>query len=379
MRPLALATALALAPCASALAEDAPAAPTPSATEPAPAASTTATAAPEEERLLRALHSGAPGAAEAFHARCTPELAKLAPARQLAAIADGVGVVVDLLEVGRDGRDPSLRIYRLKGAHGAALVQIALDPAGRVAGLHYRPLADAPEPGSAPGNPAEGPSRGPGATIPSASTGTASTASAAPKRPARVNEAYVTKTRLTLPFDGKWTVGNGGRERATNNHVGNPNQDYAYDFIRGHKGEGKALTDYAAYGAEVLAPADGVVIQVVDGVPDVSIGETDPYIISGNMVVIDHKNGEYSFLCHFQRGSFLVRPGEIVLRGTALGLCGNSGNTSEPHIHFHLADDPVLHRGKALPAPFTDILVDGVKVKKVEPIRGRDVENAPEK
>ena len=123
---------------------------------------------------------------------------------------------------------------------------------------------------------------------------------------------YKTKTPLTLPFKGTWIVCNGGRDALKNNHRdldgnGPKDQMFAYDFIREHKNEGKNLEDYEAFGAEVIAPADGIISQVVNGSKDVSIGESDYVVIAGNMVVVDHENGEWSMLAHFKFNSIKVK------------------------------------------------------------------------
>ena len=61
---------------------------------------------------------------------------------------------------------------------------------------------------------------------------------------------------------------------------------------------------------------------------------------AGNHVVLDLGSGEYALLAHLRRGSVRVRPGQRVRRGETLGRCGNSGNSSEPHLHFHVQDRP---------------------------------------
>ncbi|MBI5620356.1 M23 family metallopeptidase [Candidatus Gottesmanbacteria bacterium] len=192
---------------------------------------------------------------------------------------------------------------------------------------------------------------------------------------------YQMKTNLILPFRETWMVSNGGRTTETNNHVkfaegdGPKNQIYAYDFRRGHAGDGKKLEDYEVYGEEVLAPGDGIVIQVIDGAIDVLPGERDRAVGCGNTVIIDHQNGEFSVLCHFKYQSIRVKVGDSVQQGDIVGLCGNSGNTSEPHIHFHLQDGPRMHTADALPAQFATIIVDGEKKTKVEPVRKQMVSN----
>lgn len=193
---------------------------------------------------------------------------------------------------------------------------------------------------------------------------------------------YQTKTNLILPFRGTWMVSNGGRSEETNNHVrfaggdGPKNQIYAYDFRRGHTGEGKTLEDYDVFGEEVIAPADGVVIQVINGAIDVLPGERDRAVGCGNTVIIDHGNGEYSVLCHFKHNSIRVSVGDHVKQGDVLGLCGNTGNTSEPHIHYHLQDGPLMHKSGSLFAQFASIIVDGEVKTKFEPIRKQMVSNA---
>ena len=192
---------------------------------------------------------------------------------------------------------------------------------------------------------------------------------------------YQTKTKLTLPFKGTWLVSNGGRTPETNNHIrpadkGPQNQLYAYDFRIQNTGKEKILEDYPVFGKEVLAPGDGTIIQVINGAIDVNIGERDRSVGVGNAVIIDHQNGEYSLLCHFKHDSIKVKVGDKDKQGEVLGLCGNTGNTTQPHIHFNLQDGPLMHTAKALPAQFKKIVVDGETEINYEPIRGQFVSNA---
>lgn len=187
---------------------------------------------------------------------------------------------------------------------------------------------------------------------------------------------YKTKTSLILPFKGTWVVGNGGRSPKTNNHYSSKRQKYAYDFVSMHvKNSGNKLEDYDAFGAEVIAPADGVIVQVIDGSIDMVPGERDTSVYPGNMVLIDHQNGEWSPLSHFKYNSIRVKVGDNIKQGDTLGLCGNTGNTSEPHIHYHLQDNVLLTQAKGIPAQFARILVDGVIKEYVEPIRYQKVSN----
>lgn len=189
-----------------------------------------------------------------------------------------------------------------------------------------------------------------------------------------------TKTPLILPFHGTWLVSNGGRTAETNNHVrpvdqGPQNQVYAYDFRIESTGKETKLEEFKVFGNEVLAPSNGVVTQVIDGSIDVLPGERDRSVGVGNAIIIDHQNGEYSLLCHFKHNSIKVKVGDKVKQRDVIGLCGNTGNTTQPHIHFNLQDGPLMHKAKALPAQFRKILVDGMEKVNYEPVRGQKVSN----
>lgn len=189
-----------------------------------------------------------------------------------------------------------------------------------------------------------------------------------------------TKTPLILPFHGTWLVSNGGRTQETNNHIrpaeqGPQNQLYAYDFRMESSGKEAKLEEFTVYGKEVLAPGSGIIIQVIDGSIDVLPGERDRSVGVGNAIIIDHQNGEYSLLCHFKHNSITVKVGDKVKQRDVIGLCGNTGNTTQPHIHFNLQDGPLMHKAKALPAQFRKILVDGMEKVNYEPVRGQKVSN----
>lgn len=175
-------------------------------------------------------------------------------------------------------------------------------------------------------------------------------------------------------------MSNGGRDPKTNNHIRPPeqgpqNQLYAYDFRHDNTGHEVSLNDFKSFGKDVIAPGSGVVVQVIDGSVDVQIGERDRSVGIGNAVIINHQNGEYSFICHLKHQSITVKVGDSVKQGKKIGLCGNTGNTTQPHIHFHLQDGPLMHKSKALPAQFRKIIVDGEKQTNYEPIRGQIVSN----
>jgi murein DD-endopeptidase MepM/ murein hydrolase activator NlpD len=108
------------------------------------------------------------------------------------------------------------------------------------------------------------------------------------------------------------------------------------------------------------------VVIAVDTLPDQPIGSRDAVHPGGNHVVIDHGNREFSLLAHMQPRSLRVKVGTHVKRGQLLGLAGNSGNTSEPHLHVHLMNGPNMADADGLPMPFTNYMIDGAFIDKGE-------------
>jgi hypothetical protein len=111
------------------------------------------------------------------------------------------------------------------------------------------------------------------------------------------------------------------------------------------RGENPASpADYTVYGKRVIAAAEGTVVEVVDGLPDQVPGGLPSTITlpeaDGNHVVIDIGGGLYALYAHFKAGSITVREGQRVKRGDPLAQVGNSGNSSAPHLHFHVMDGP---------------------------------------
>jgi peptidase M23-like protein/uncharacterized protein DUF3887 len=230
-------------------------------------------------------------------------------------------------------------VYLAKFEKGTLDMQIALDGRGQIAGLLFRPHV---------------------ATKP------------APEK---------SETQLSLPFKGRWLVFWGGDTRELNQHHDTPNQRFAFDLVgvdedgKSKQGDGTRNEDYYAFGREVLAPADGTVIEVVEGVRDNPPGSLNPYSAVGNCVIIQHRSEEVSVLAHFKQGTIVVKVGDKVKRGQLLGKCGNSGNSSEPHLHFHLQNSPILQDGLGMKCTFQKVSV--IKEGKTEtrmnfsPVKGQ--------
>lgn len=184
---------------------------------------------------------------------------------------------------------------------------------------------------------------------------------------------------FAAPREGSWFTYWGGRNLVRNYHMIAPAQTYAFDFIvtrdgRSFDGPQDRLSSYHCWGQPVLAAADGVVTEVVDGVADMPVGEMNPKQPAGNHVIIRHGTDRHSLVGHLQNGSTRVKKGETVKAGQPIGLCGNSGNTSEPHVHFHLQTGPTFSEGgQGLPAAFRDLIVDGRAARDGEPVRGQAI------
>jgi hypothetical protein len=172
--------------------------------------------------------------------------------------------------------------------------------------------------------------------------------------------------QLRLPFDGRWFVFQGGDTPNVNDHTTVPAQRYALDFMkvgdpeqRGlSRSDPRRLEDYYSWGAPVLAPADGDIVDLVDTLPDNELGVKDANRPLGNHVTLRVAPDRYVFLAHFQRRSVAVKLGAHVKRGDLLGRCGNSGNTDFPHIHMHIQDTPTFNAGTGQNPQFAGINVE---------------------
>ena len=124
---------------------------------------------------------------------------------------------------------------------------------------------------------------------------------------------------------------------------------------------------YLAYGTDALAVADGVVTEVKDGIPENVPGIDSRAVpitletVGGNHVILDIGGGHFAFYAHLQPGTLRVKLGEKVRRGQVLGLVGNSGNSTEPHLHFHIenANSPLGAEGLPYSLPSFEVVGHG--------------------
>jgi murein DD-endopeptidase MepM/ murein hydrolase activator NlpD len=176
------------------------------------------------------------------------------------------------------------------------------------------------------------------------------------------------------PVTGRWSALNSPADRVPSHGTHGYGQTYAID-VAAEPTEGarpafgwwpvaRRNRDFPAFGAPLLAVADGTVVRASDWRRDHLSRNSYPALayllvegllrdiagatmVIGNHVVLDLGDGTYALYAHVRRGSLTVRPGDRVRAGQRLGDCGNSGNSSESHLHFQLMDtpDPVTARG----------------------------------
>jgi len=163
---------------------------------------------------------------------------------------------------------------------------------------------------------------------------------------------------IALPFEGTWAVSQGVDGGIT--HQGD--WRFAYDFeVRGHDGtgfrhQGTSPEDYYAFGLPILAPAAGTVYSIRGNVADNEIRGINTVDNWGNYIVIEHARDYYSCLAHLKQSSIRVKPGDQVAKGEPIALCGNSGRSLVPHLHFQMQMSPLIG-APSLSFEFQNIMV----------------------
>jgi hypothetical protein len=190
---------------------------------------------------------------------------------------------------------------------------------------------------------------------------------------------------LRSPVEGRWVPVNSPADKVPSHGTHELGQTYAIDLVHVPDGGWSALRSrplaarpdtFPSFGRDVLAPADGVVVQVSGWQRDHWSRNSWPGVVYlmvegmvfrqllslltlsagrfvvGNSVTLDLGDGVYAVFAHLRRGSPRVSKGDRVRAGDVLGEVGNSGNSSEPHLHFHLMDRPRPMAAAGLPFAF---------------------------
>ncbi|MEU6984146.1 M23 family metallopeptidase [Streptomyces sp. NPDC046324] len=191
---------------------------------------------------------------------------------------------------------------------------------------------------------------------------------AAPRDPVEVNP----------PVTGRWSALNSPADRTPSHGTHQFGQTYAIDIVEEDEARprppfarlwpvARPGEDFPAFDAPLLAVADATVVHAEDGQRDHLSRNSLPALVyllliestvrslagarrvTGNHLVLDLGDGTYAMYAHLKRGSLTVRPGDRVAAGQELARCGNSGNSTEPHVHFQLMDGPDLDTARGVP------------------------------
>lgn len=183
----------------------------------------------------------------------------------------------------------------------------------------------------------------------------------------RIGTVRAAPEPVRLPVRGRWWALNSPADRVPSHGLHAYGQTYAIDVLAVPEGDWTPKVGpspatrppdaYPAFGEPVVAPVDGVVVRVRDGAPDHRSRASWPGVLwfyveatvrelggpgrlLGNHVVIEVRPGVHALVAHLQQGSAAVRPGDRVAAGDPIAACGNSGSSTEPHVHFQLMDRP---------------------------------------
>lgn len=190
---------------------------------------------------------------------------------------------------------------------------------------------------------------------------------------------------LCAPVRGRWVAFNSPGSRVPSHRVRAHGQMYAVDLLRevtdapeavSRTLRGRGPEAYPSFGTPVRAMAAGTVVHVTDHLRDHRARDSWPELIwmltlegflrllggapaiLGNRVIIRHDDSTFSAYAHLRRASVTVRPGDRVDVGQAVGQIGNTGNSSEPHLHVQLMDRPQPESAAGLPMRWSGVEVD---------------------
>ncbi len=199
----------------------------------------------------------------------------------------------------------------------------------------------------------------------------------------RIGTVRADPTPVRPPVVGRWSALNSPGSKVPSHGIHAYGQTYAIDFV--HVPEGPYAPQigwrpatrspgedrYPGFGQPVVAPVGGTVVRVHGRERDHRTRDswpglimfliegifrelTGPSRIVGNHVVIETSPGFYAMVAHLQRGSITVQKGDRVEAGQRIAACGNSGSSTEPHVHFQLMDRPGVLLAAGLPFTLTD-------------------------
>lgn len=199
----------------------------------------------------------------------------------------------------------------------------------------------------------------------------------------------------SLPFSGKWIVGNTPAEKIPSHGTNLFGVTYAYDFMAVNEKNRVSSKiglntlfgtenpkDFYSFGKSIYSPISGKIVKIHDGEIDQKVRRSlfagIPYLltqykrvkkgindIAGNYIIIQPINS-LNFICivHIKKESFVVKEGDYILEGDKIAECGNSGNSTQPHIHIQAMDSLDLYATKGVPLYFNQFYESELKEKQ---------------
>jgi len=188
---------------------------------------------------------------------------------------------------------------------------------------------------------------------------------------------YSLKRQYSLPLKGLVAGAGGVNGIISHRWANSPENEFATDFhildknLKPYANDPFKASEYYCYGIDIYSPAEGTVVEAVDGIPDHPFAFNDKelqkltkrqkenfplkQIIYGNYLIIDHGNSEYSLLGHLQKESIKVKKGEKIKREQVIAKCGNTGGSDAPHLHYQQMNNSYNAEAIGLPVKFENV------------------------
>ena len=187
-------------------------------------------------------------------------------------------------------------------------------------------------------------------------------------------------TEMIFPFKEEAFVYWGGENRDINYHMEDLNQQYAYDILMvangaPYSGDPEQNESYFVFGQDLIAPCDATVYRVIDGVEDNKPGAVNKQALTGNTIILETTRKEYLLFAHLKAKSIRVKKGDLVKQGQVIAQCGNSGNTTQAHLHLQLQNTPDLYNAIGAKLYFEEIRVNGEIREDYMPVKEDFVKN----
>lgn len=175
-------------------------------------------------------------------------------------------------------------------------------------------------------------------------------------------------TKMIFPFKEEAFVYWGGKTEDLNYHMADLNQQYALDIIMvangaPYEGDSTKNESYFIFGKDIIAPCDAKVVKVIDGIEDNVPGEVNRAEVTGNTMILETERKEYLLFAHIKENSILFKEGDLVKQGQVIAQCGNSGNTTQAHLHFQVQNTDDLFNTIGAKIYFDEVIVNG-EIKK---------------